>query len=376
MRGLFLALALLATRADAACVSTVIDSYLSYNNDFADVCTGGNTITMVGTVPINTSPAPPIGTYQAGSFAEANYLSCTAHTYTALRGLTNWAILDYGYFTSLPNLAGAQWAFTATTDTLQQHLYLVRALSNGALRFFTDGGFSDSSAGVVTTSAWYKIHVIGDPTNITLYVAGSQVAQRSSAGALRSDINFLTIGRDGPEAATGFTTPLNGYINFFTVFNTNSVTTDIILTPTPTWSPSLTPTPTITQTWTNSPTTTPTFTATPSITQTWTNSPTPTWSPTATKTWTLTPTPTPTFTPTPTITSTASPTRTNSPVASSTVTVTYTTVPTAIPGKVIDKVPQGPGNKFDFHRIRPVSWLLQWLWPTDQLVCRPEDLTC
>ena len=95
------------------------------------------------------------------------------------------------------------------------------------------------------------------------------------------------------------------------MFNTSDQTTanalkpnaPILLTPTPTPTPTLTPTPsptpTVTPTRTPTPTPTPTRTPTPTPTPTFTltPTPTPTWTPTPTPTRTPTPTPTPTVCP-------------------------------------------------------------------------------
>ena len=114
-------------------------------------------------------------------------------------------------------------------------------------------------------------------------------------------------------------------------------------TPTPTYTPSITPTPsntptpTATHTFTPVPTNTytPTATATPTSTATPTETPTPsktpTWSPTPSDTPTITPTPSDTPTPTNTATATATSTRTPTNTRTWTPTPTNTRTPTATP---------------------------------------------
>ena len=128
---------------------------------------------------------------------------------------------------------------------------------------------------------------------------------------------------------------------------------NILITPTPTVTPTKSPTPTVTPTITNtasltvtptntaSPTVTPTITKTPTVTPTITNTPTVTPTITNTPTNTVTPTKTPTSTPTPTqtidcffgisvnvITPTPTPTITVTPSITPTNTVTPTPTPT------------------------------------------------
>jgi hypothetical protein len=107
---------------------------------------------------------------------------------------------------------------------------------------------------------------------------------------------------------------------------------EVLVTPTPTNTPTVTPTPTdtptITPTPTDTPTVTPTSTDTPTITPTPTNTPTVTPTPTDTPTITPTPTDTPTITPTPTETPTVTPTPTNTPTVTPTFTKTATSTPT------------------------------------------------
>ena len=100
-------------------------------------------------------------------------------------------------------------------------------------------------------------------------------------------------------------------------------------TPTPTNTPTPTPTSTPTPTPTSTPTPTPTETPTPTPTNTPT--PTPTSTPTPTPTETPTPTPTETPTPTPTETPTPTPTETPTPTPTSTPTPTPTNTPTPTP---------------------------------------------
>jgi len=93
----------------------------------------------------------------------------------------------------------------------------------------------------------------------------------------------------------------------------------IVVSPTFTWTSTVTPTFTPTPTWTS--------TVTPSVTPTWTQTDTPT----STPTYTITPTDTPTSTPTYTATPTATPSQTATMTVTQTATPTWTATQTATP---------------------------------------------
>jgi hypothetical protein len=150
-----------------------------------------------------------------------------------------------------------------------------------------------------------------------------------------------------------------------TITQTPAITPTITQTPTPTPTytitqtptPTTTPTPTRTPTPTPTPTTTPTPTITPTITQTPTRTPTPTPTPTTTPTptRTSTPTPTPTTTPTPTRTPTPTPTITQTPTTTPEPTPTIT--PTPSPTDLIPATSLSGLSAQIYNQLTPWSWI-------------------
>ncbi len=124
----------------------------------------------------------------------------------------------------------------------------------------------------------------------------------------------------------------------------------IMLTSTPTATPTSAQTPTLAPTSTQTPTATPTQTQTPTTTPTPTSTPTTTPTPTSTPTTTPTLTSTPTTTPTLTSTPTSTPTSTQTPTTTPTQTQTPTPIPTVgvVSGVSWLSLRTGPGINYPF----------------------------
>ncbi len=214
-------LLLASSNLSATCSAGVDDNFLTANSLLGNC--GTYTMTQTGAVPLNTTPIPPVGTHQAGEYSGTQYLQAPSTLHTAFRGRTLWSIQGYIYFNSLNNLTSTFFSFGKTTD--QTHLYLVRALSSGALRMFVDGANTDSATGIVTTATWYYIAVVSDGANVKLYVSpasaitSTAVISVVSSATLRSDINYISLGDDISGVAGVTDCPLAGYLNSVTFFS-------------------------------------------------------------------------------------------------------------------------------------------------------------
>ena len=253
--------------------------------------------------------------------------SGTGSVVTGPSGLT-WYYYNYiGPFTLAADpILGSAGPFSYTlnfSNQISEIRILIYGLDTGNSITFTP------NTGLITISPC----LVGclDITGNTITATGT-CTYNTSAGYLlitpSTPITSLTISGAGDPAGTGIQLcSLTEIIPSPTPTPTNTLTPNETPTQTPTVTETSTPTPTVTETPTQTPTVTATVTetSTPTPTQTNTNTPTPT----VTETPTTTPTVTETSTPTPTLTET--PTETPTPTPTITHTVTPTNSPSPLP---------------------------------------------
>jgi hypothetical protein len=228
MRTLLLALLLVGHQAQASCLANTVD-FWPLENSLAPTC-GTDNLVQVGTVPFVTTPTACQGTYMAGAFSSANYLSTTA---SAMNGLAAWAAEGYVYANTLTS---APVIYSAWVTSSNAHHF--RILSNGAVRIIlNDAAFADSAAGVVTTGICLVWGMTYDGTTLRGYAgaAPQSTAVVSLTGSGTYPTNaFVWLGR---YPMTGIEFPLDGYmdaIRLSSVQRTTFPSLDPVPTATPT----------------------------------------------------------------------------------------------------------------------------------------------
>lgn len=213
-----------------ACFSIALGSSLeaaipiaawSLDNTLAQ--TSGTTIygplTMIGSVPFVSSPAPTTGTFWAGTFFTSRYFTTPAGFNTAFTNLPAYTI---HYRNCLLNSLASNEVVWSTTNGVTY----IQIFVGGVVQVVMNGGSALASGTLAfSLNTNHTLTLSWDGTNRRLYVDNTQVASDTNSGALTSIPNMYFGLYQGTSNA------MDGYISS-AEFYTTALTPPIPLPPT------------------------------------------------------------------------------------------------------------------------------------------------
>ena len=166
------------------------------NNLFKDNSSNNFTITPSGSPQISSLyPLTTINAnqgYFSGLFNGANYLSLASNAALAF-GTGDFTIEAWIYLTSLS--ASNTICDNRTADTASAYVFYIT--SNGTLTFYDGPGGVDrtSSAGAITTNAWYNVVATRSGTTFRLYINGAVATTNTGVSSNFGSSQPLRIGQ-------------------------------------------------------------------------------------------------------------------------------------------------------------------------------------
>ena len=271
MKKLLILLALLCGRLNAASII----AYYPFATDAVDQVNGYAT-TNNGPVPFTTIA----GVQCAGPLTNGAFFEITSSAFkTNFQSSTNWEVDFRAY---LVNTGGVdELVDMQSSNGCAPYGTTIYYSLGGLLSIYGNIGCANMASGLASTGAWHYIQTSYDGTTVYQYIDGS-LSNSSAFSATIGTLNNFYVGLD-PNTGGQFP----GYISNLVIWGGANCTGSTCVASTPTVTPTFTFSPTLTNTPAGSPTNTQTFTFSPTPSPVYTA----TASPTTVSTFVPTPTP-------------------------------------------------------------------------------------
>lgn len=243
MKGLALALCLLAARAlSASCVSGT-DIFCPLDNSTTSTC--GNNMTWSGTPSYTTSNAPSPNTYWA-ALSAANYVYASSTAMSATQGMVQYV------FRTGSDVTTTQFVSSARATGTGAYRWLDIYITAGGLNFYNATPSLAGGLGAVSTNTTYYIQVNWSASGVRIYKGTSTTLSQvytsgSSVLSTSPTLYGFYIGHS-PDLALDTTGMNVGQYRQSTTAGSGTWIVEGADTPTPTPNWTATPTPTISPT--------------------------------------------------------------------------------------------------------------------------------